>query len=227
MLQRTATVSSITVTLPRTARESAVRRRASNPETSTSTRHARRRVEIVAAAARVFAERGYHGASTQNIADQLGIRQASLYYYFESKETALEEVCRVGVEGFLESAQTIAAGDATATAQVTQLIAAHLAPLAERGDFVRVFLRERQHLATASRQRIGRISRRYERVIEGVFAVGIKRRELRKDLDVRMMTLALLGMCNAVAPWYGHEPRADIKRIVAAFSALLRDGVRA
>ena len=38
----------------------------------------------------MFAERGYHGATTQDIADVLGIRQASLYYYFPSKEAALE-----------------------------------------------------------------------------------------------------------------------------------------
>ena len=57
------------------------------------------------AAARVFAERGYHGASTQDIADVLGIRQASLYYYFRSKEMALEQVCMQGVGGFFETAQ--------------------------------------------------------------------------------------------------------------------------
>ena len=49
----------------------------------------RRLDEIMQAAAKVFAERGYHGATTQDIADVLGIRQASLYYYFPSKEVAL------------------------------------------------------------------------------------------------------------------------------------------
>jgi AcrR family transcriptional regulator len=53
----------------------------------------RRADEIADAAARVFAERGYHGTTTQAIADVLGMRQASLYYYFPSKEAALEEVC--------------------------------------------------------------------------------------------------------------------------------------
>ena len=42
----------------------------------------RRAPEMIEAAARVFAERGFHGATTQDIADVLGIRQASLYYYF-------------------------------------------------------------------------------------------------------------------------------------------------
>ena len=64
----------------------------------------RRSGEIIEAAAQVFAERGYHGATTQDIADVLNIRQASLYYYFPSKEVALEMVCMGGVEGFFETA---------------------------------------------------------------------------------------------------------------------------
>ena len=62
------------------------------PSTRTTLSRQRRAPEIIDAAARVFAERGFHGATTQDIADVLGIRQASLYYYFSSKEAALEPV---------------------------------------------------------------------------------------------------------------------------------------
>src|SRR5262252_3192324 len=74
----------------------------------------RRSGEILDAAARVFATRGYHGATTQQIADLLGIRQASLYYYFPSKEVALEIVCLQGVAGFFEVAKAIAKGPGSA-----------------------------------------------------------------------------------------------------------------
>ena len=80
------------------------------PSTRRSTSQRRRAPQIIEAAARVFAERGFHGATTQDIADVLGIRQASLYYYFSSKEAALELVCLKGVEGFFEAAKAIAAG---------------------------------------------------------------------------------------------------------------------
>ena len=70
------------------------------PSTGRSASQRRRAPQIIDAAARVFAERGFHGATTQDIANVLGIRQASLYYYFSSKEAALELVCLKGVEGF-------------------------------------------------------------------------------------------------------------------------------
>ena len=49
----------------------------------------RTREEILAAAAGLFAERGYAATSTRLIADTVGIRQASLYYHFANKEQIL------------------------------------------------------------------------------------------------------------------------------------------
>src|SRR5215470_19808603 len=119
----------------------------------------RRAPEIIEAAARVFAQRGFHGATTQDIADVLGIRQASLYYYFPSKEGALELVCLQGVAGYFEVAKAIASAPGTAAEKLSRLIKSHLAPLTDRSDFVRVFLNERQHLPSESRRRIGKWSR--------------------------------------------------------------------
>lgn len=188
---------------------------------------ARRRAgEIIDAAARVFAEHGYHGASTQDIADMLGIRQASLYYYFGSKEEALEQVCMLGVEGFVERAAAIASTPGSAAERIRALVAAHLAPLGDRRDYVRVFLRERGHLPDVARRRVGRLSRRLERLVEGVFAAGVASGELRADLDPRLATLALLGMCNAVPAWLPVEAGRTIEEVTDAFANVLLDGTR-
>jgi AcrR family transcriptional regulator len=197
-----------------------VRSRAAPPRTR------RRAAEIIDAAARVFAERGYHGASTQDIADVLGIRQASLYYYFASKEDALEQVCMLGVEGFVERAAAIAAGPGTPTDHIRALVASHLAPLADRRDYMCVFLRERGNLPDVSRRRVGRLSRRLERIIEAEFAAGVASGEFHPDLDPRLATLALLGMCNAVPNWLPVEPGAPLEAVADAFARLLLDGAR-
>jgi AcrR family transcriptional regulator len=184
----------------------------------------RRAPEIIEAAARVFAERGFHGATTQDIADVLGIRQASLYYYFPSKEGALELVCLQGVAGFYEVAKAIAAGPGSAADKLARLIKAHLDPLTDRSDFVRVFLNERQHLPAESRRRIGKWSRGLERVFEDALKEGVRRGELRSDLDTRLAVLGILGMANAVANWYRSE-EVPVSRISAEFARLAVDGV--
>ena len=186
----------------------------------------RRAPEIIDAAARVFAERGFYGATTQDIADVLGIRQASLYYYFSSKEGALELVCQKGVEGFFETAKTIARGPGTPRERIAHLIRSHLTPLIDRGDYMRVFLNERQHLPAESRRRVGKWSRALEKIFEDVLKEGVRRGEFRHDLDTRLATLAMLGMLNAATTWF-HREEEPIERIAEEFTRLVIDGALA
>ncbi len=194
------------------------------PSTRRHASRRRRAPQIIEAAARVFAERGFHGATTQDIADVLGIKQASLYYYFSSKEAALELVCLRGVEGFFEAAKAIAARPESARKRLALLINSHLSPLVDRADFVKVFLNERQHLPTESRRRIGRWSRGLERIFEEVIKEGIANGEFRAALDPRTATLAILGMCNAVSSWQRNE-NVDVAQLSAEFARLVIDGI--
>lgn len=187
----------------------------------------RRAEEILAAAAKVFAKRGYHGASTQDIADVLGIRQASLYYYFASKEAALEAVCERGVEDYVARARAVERGEGSAEAKVERLVIQHLAPLAERLDYTLVFLRERRFLPEPARARIRAAERKYERILERVIGKGIAAGEFRDDLDARMATLALLGLGNSAAAWFGREPGASLAFITGNYVELLVRAFRA
>jgi TetR/AcrR family transcriptional regulator, cholesterol catabolism regulator len=181
----------------------------------------RRAAEMLAAAAKVFARRGYHGASTQDIADVLGIRQASLYYYFASKEAALEAVCADGIADYEHRARAILRSRQSAAQKVASLVVQHLAPLQERLDFTLTFLRERRFLPAPARQRIRAIELRYERIIEKVIEQGIAAGEFRAGLDARMATLALLGLGNSAAAWYGRERDATLERITSNYIDLL------
>jgi TetR/AcrR family transcriptional regulator, cholesterol catabolism regulator len=203
-----------------------LRVRAATPESGGPRRRNthRRSPEIIEAAARVFAERGYHGATTQAIADVLKIRQASLYYYFRSKEVALEIVCTRGVEDFFKAAQAIACGPGSPSEKLAGLIRAHILPILDRGDFVKVFLTQRQFLPNESRRRVGRWSRGIENIFETVIREGQRTGEFRKHLDARLTTLAILGMANAVSSWYVKE-KTSIERIGNEFAALVLEGL--
>jgi AcrR family transcriptional regulator len=181
----------------------------------------RRSAEIVAAAAKVFAHRGYHGASTQDIADVLGMRQASLYYYFESKDAALEAVCADGIEDYGIRAQAVLRGKGSAAEKVAKLVFHHLSPMIERQDFTLVFLRERRFLPKPARNRIRALELRYEHTIQRIIEKGVASGEFRADLDARMATLALLGLGNSAVAWYGREPGASFERITSSYVDLL------
>lgn len=189
-----------------------------------STGPRRREIEIIDAAARVFARRGYHGTTTTDIADELGMRQASLYYYFPSKEAALEAVVERGVEGFVAAARAIQGSKTPTREKLKALISAHISPITDRHDYVRVFLKERHNLPHGSRRRIGRQSRTVERIFESVIAEGIRDGSFAKSTDARLATLAVLGMCNSVHEWWQREGRA-IGEVAAAYADIATFGI--
>ena len=182
-------------------------------------------MEIMDAAARVFASKGFHGATTQDIADVLGIKQASLYYYFASKEEALETVCLIGVEGFFERAKQIVDSAGTAEVKIIELFKSHTFPLLDRADYVRVFLDQRRFLPSTSRRKIGRWSRGIERFFERVISDGVRDGLFRKSIDPRLATLAILGALNLVPHWFDKEAR-DVGAIVGGLADLILGGLR-
>jgi AcrR family transcriptional regulator len=153
------------------------------------------------------------------------MRQASLYYYFPSKEAALEEVCARGTDGFVEGAERVMLLDAPPLEKLARLIAAHLAPIDTMPDYVRVFINERRYLPDASRRRIGRKSRRIERIFEQVIQAGIDDGSIEPGPGARLAMLAVLGMCNAVINWRPSDRSQDTSAIVAGFARLVADGI--
>jgi len=152
------------------------------------------------AAASIFAEKGYAGASTRDIADRLGVRQASLYYYFPSKEVALASICELGVKDFIANLQRILAEPLPFANKIRATIANHLSPLRTHpeADYIKVFLRHRHELPDELRHRVAALAWRYQELIEQLLRDGIATRELRADLNPQLGTLALLGLCNSV-----------------------------
>jgi AcrR family transcriptional regulator len=89
------------------------------------------REEILDAAAELFAERGYAATSTRLIAERVGVRQASLYYHFDSKERILAELLEATVRPSLAYAADLAARDLTPAAALHALVRYDVAVLLE------------------------------------------------------------------------------------------------
>lgn len=61
-----------------------------------------KKLEVLRAAARVFSDLGYHGATINDVANELGATAAGLYHYVDSKDELLSEVSRIACERLLE-----------------------------------------------------------------------------------------------------------------------------
>lgn len=202
------------------------------PETTSSRweptpRWERRYREVLDAAATIFAEKGYAAASTRDIADRLGIRQASLYYYFPSKETALAAICELGVKDFIEILQAIIAEPSPVAEKLRAAIANHLSPLRTHpdADYIRVFVRHRHELPDGLRQRVAGLARSYQGLIERLFTEGIETGEIRANVNPQLATLALLGLCNSVITNRALPRASTIDEIIEEYARIIIGGV--
>ncbi|MCB1435841.1 MAG: TetR family transcriptional regulator [Rhodobiaceae bacterium] len=202
------------------------RRKDGMPE-GASARQFKRRAEIIDAAAQTFADLGYNASSTQNIAEVLNLRQASLYYYFSTKQDALREVCLIGVQGFVETLEEICASDRDWADKVRAGIRHHLLPLREKRAYVKVFQRDRHHVTGPGRKQVGAVTRHYEGLWQKLIEDGRINRRFDSRLDARTATLAILGMCNAASAWLDPEKPGEIERVAEQFAVIVLCGILA
>lgn len=159
--------------------------------------YAQKKVLAVEAAAKVFAEKGFHGATTQDIANTMGIKQGSLYYYFKSKEQALQEVCEYGFDVHVERMQKICDKKQPFEAKMLAIITSHLTNYSQQDNAMKVHNEQRLYLPIERRSHIKELGTKYRQLLEGVLQEGIDTGALRAEIDTHFIAYSIIGMCNA------------------------------
>ena len=182
-----------------------------------------RRDELASAAARLFAERGFHGTSMGDIAEELGIQKGSLYSLTNSKQDLLHRAMRDGADAFHAGLDAIPE-DLPAVERIRLALRAHLRVVSQQLEIATVFTREWRFLEGEQRDEILGERRRYEERVRGLFREGVESGELRSDLDVGAATLLVLSAANWAYTWL--QPESDTDELADRFTAILVDGIR-
>jgi len=182
-----------------------------------------RRSELTRQAARLFAERGYHGTSIGQLAEAIGVQKGSLYAHISSKQDLLYETMREGAAAF-HGALDAVDEHLPATEKIRFALRGHLRVVAEQLDVATVFVREWRYLEGDRREGILAERRRYEERFRALFREGRELGELRTDLDETTAALLALSAANWAYTWLA--PGRDTDDLADRFYALLIDGMR-
>src|ERR1035438_10814800 len=108
-----------------------------------------RRAEIVTAARRIFARRGYRCCTVDDIAEQADIAKGTLYLYFKSKEEIYLTALMADVSDLQEEASRRVAAACGAREKVHEFVAVRLEHSERHADFWRIFFSEFSNLAVS------------------------------------------------------------------------------
>jgi len=193
---------------------------------SENQKYRQQRMQAIKSAAAVFADKGFHGSSTRDIAERMGIKQGSLYYYFKSKEEALGEVCLFGIEDYVDHMKVIAASDQPFEAKLAATITSHLASYRERNEALKVYNDERLYLPEDKRSKLKRLGSSYRQLLEEIFEEGVASGALRESIDCHFAAQAVIGICNAWGDIIVRDPDLDLFDTIQKCTDLLMHGLR-
>jgi AcrR family transcriptional regulator len=189
-------------------------------------RYERRRQQVVNAAARTFAARGYHATSIDDLIEATGLTRGGLYHYMDGKQALLFAIFDELMEPLLERARAIVAEPAPPEAQLRDLMRAWVAHIAGHLDHMVVFNQERATLERDERWRVVREQREaFEAILAEVLRRGRDDGSFAID-DPQLALLALLGMVNHTAQWLSPDGRLTPEQIADGFCDLLLSGIR-
>jgi AcrR family transcriptional regulator len=190
-------------------------------------RYDAKRLEVVDAAARVFAQRGYHATSIDDLVEATGLQRGGLYHYIEGKQDLLVAIHERFIEPLLESSRAIVAADLPADEALREFARALMRDIVTYRDHVTVFLHEWRAIEEGPAwRRIQAARREFETMIESVLVRGSAQQVFAVS-DTRLTTLAFLGMINYSYQWYDPAGPHTADEIAEHLSSIFLGGVTA
>jgi AcrR family transcriptional regulator len=179
--------------------------------------------EILAAAAKVFAEHGYRRSNIHDIAGELGITAAALYHYTPSKQEMLADICMRAGTQLHEGVKAVIALDLAPEETLKALFHHHLRLVESNRAIFVILTQERSELP----------AERLDEFLAGERAYFTTIRKLLKQLagpdyeipEPPIAALAMLGMLNWVLRWYRADGAYDLDDIADELFRIFHRGI--
>lgn len=171
-----------------------------------------KRAEILSAAARLYAEHGYQGASIGDLADACGSSKSLIYHYYRGKEEILFNVMHDHVQALLATAKNVRIQNLSAEHSLRQVTRQLMQLYLGAADRQRVLLNELKRLPTKQRERIVQIQRELINIVES-WIVDLKPELSSTPALCRPAAMLYFGMINWMHTWLNPKGQASPARI--------------
>jgi len=177
---------------------------------------------LVAAAARLFRQRGYEGTTVRQVARDCGVQSGSLFYHFRSKEDLLLEVMLDGMQQFAAAACRPLDPAQSPRDRLQALFFGHLMALHGGGDEQAVVISEWRSLSPAARRRVVRRRDRVETVWREALTAAKEAGLVAGDL--RLLRLSMLGALNWTLQWYSKRGTLSLEELAESLLGVFLNG---
>lgn len=183
------------------------------------------REEILAAAARLFANKGYPGTSMNEVAEACNVSKPTLYHYVRDKHELLMQICESHVQSLAVLVDEVRAQDLAPEAHLRALIARFVREYGEAQHQHRVLTEDVKFLDDEDRARLLEVERRV--VAAFADAVAAVRPELKGARLQKPLTMLLFGMINWTFTWLRPDGELTYEAVAPMVADLFFGGLGA
>jgi AcrR family transcriptional regulator len=178
---------------------------------------------VLVAGARVIAREGYGNATIRQVALEVGMSLAGLYYYFSSKEELLFLIQHHTFGAILKRLEERLEGVDEPRRRLSVMVANHLEHFLARMDDLRVCARELESLSGHYFEQVEALRHRYFAItLEIVESINSEAGGSRSE--PRLATLYLFGMLNWIYMWYPDTDGVSGEEMSEQLLALFLEG---
>jgi AcrR family transcriptional regulator len=188
-----------------------------------ATRFQFQRDRILRAAAACFNQKGYSGTSLKDVARQLGLTDAALYYYVRNKEELVYQCYLRAADLGRRAMERARESGGNGFEQAFLYIRNHVEIMVGDAGPVAI-MSEVPSLKPAHRNEILAISRRHSLAFEEILSNGVQDGSIA-NCDVRMTGNAVMGAINWIPKWFHGDP-AVASQVLETFPDVLTRGLR-
>lgn len=181
-----------------------------------------RRDEIIRVAAQIFAAKGYHATTLDEIARELGVTKPALYYHVRNKEEILREIINKIMEP-METAIKVGGSGLSPREKIESIIQILVRFGAERKETTLIAFEELKILPKRSRDAIRRRQKGLEDILQEVLREGVKQ-GIFSVADEKMAAFTILASSNWVYRWYQPDGGLTPSEIAEKFVRFFENG---
>jgi AcrR family transcriptional regulator len=193
------------------------------PWRSSLMKHEKRK-KIQHVASKLFTEKGFENTTTRDIAEAGGISNASLYYYFDSKEDLLYRILDETISTGLIKIKEIEESDKSPKEKLVSFIDVFIKYYTIHPERMKLLGQEHKSLTSKHNEQLNRMRRDYVDILVRILE-DLRKQGQTWDIDPTICSYAFFGMVAWTYRWYNPKGKVKLEELVEIFTKILTRGI--
>ena len=185
---------------------------------------ATRKDEIIAVASSLFKEKGYNAVSMRDIAQEMGIKAASLYNHISGKQEILSTLVLFLAREFTKGMQSVLTSEGTPLDKIKAVIEMHIDITVNHSEALAALNNDWMHLENQDLTDFEKMREDYEENFRTIIRQGIDAGDL-KPRHPEVILFSILSTLRTLYLWYQKRGKLDVNVLKKDMVAVMLEGI--